>query len=60
MCLGTDRILLGTVVSLRASSSIWASETSLARTRERAAKPRVGELARRLNSSPLSYTKSRK
>ena len=46
--------------SLRASSPIWASETSLARTRERAAKPRsrvlarlaslaqIGELARRL------------
>ena len=27
-------------VSLRASSPIWASEASLARTRERAAKPR--------------------
>ena len=50
--------------SLRANSPIWASETSLARTRERAAKPRgaserlvlarltsltqIGELARRL------------
>ena len=50
--------------SLRASSPIWASEASLARTRERAAKPRgaprsrvvarltsltqIGELARRL------------
>ena len=50
--------------SLRARSPIWASETSLARTRERAAKPRsaprsrvlarltslahIGELARRL------------
>ena len=50
--------------SLRASSPIWASETSLARTREGAAKPRgafrsrvlarlsslaqIGELARRL------------
>ena len=29
--------------SLQASSSIWASETSLARTRERAAKPRGAE-----------------
>ena len=29
--------------SLRASSTIWASETSLARTRERAAKPRGAE-----------------
>ena len=29
--------------SLRASSPIWASETSLARTRERAAKPRGAE-----------------
>ena len=50
--------------SLRASSPIWASETSRARTRERAAKPRgaglarlaslaqIGELARRL-PSPL-------
>ena len=50
--------------SLRASSPIWASEASLAKTRERAAKPRgpslvlsrlaslaqIGELARRLNS----------
>ena len=36
-------------LSLRASSPIWASETSLARSRERAAKPRgAGELARRL------------
>ena len=43
--------------SLRASSPIWASEASLSRTRERAAKPRgarltsltqIGELARRL------------
>ena len=50
--------------SLRASSPIWASDTSLARTRERAAKPRraprsrvlarltslaqIAELARRL------------
>ena len=48
--------------SLRASSPIWAREASLARTRERAAKPRgaaprsrvlarlaqIGELARRL------------
>ena len=32
--------------SLRASSPIWASETSLARTRERAAKPRGPSLAR--------------
>ena len=29
-----------TIHSLRASSPIWASETSRARTRERAAKPR--------------------
>ena len=40
---------------MRASSSIWASEASLARTRERGAKERrltslaqIGELARRL------------
>ena len=31
--------------SLRASSSIWASEASLAKTRERAAKPRGPSLA---------------
>ena len=48
-------------ISLRASSPIWAREASLARTGERAAKPRgarvlarltsltqIGELARRL------------
>ena len=40
--------------SLRASSSIWASEASLARTRERGAArlvslAQIGELARRLN-----------
>ena len=35
----TSFALLG-CPSLRASSPIWASETSLARTRERAAKPR--------------------
>ena len=42
--------------SLLASSPVWASETGLARTRERAAKPlarlaslaQIGELARRL------------
>ena len=34
----TSFALLG-CPSLRASSPIWASETSLARTRERAAKP---------------------
>ena len=48
--------------SLRASSPIWASETSLARTGERAAKPRgarlaslaqIGELDRRLFSMHL-------
>ena len=33
----------GLTHSLRASSPIWASETSLARTRERAAKPRGAE-----------------
>ena len=35
--------------SLRASSPIWASETSLARTRERAAKPRGAEERRACN-----------
>ena len=55
--------------SLRTSSPIWASEASLARTRERAAKPRgaprsrvlarltsptqIGELARRLQLEVL-------
>ena len=38
------------VFSLRASSPVWASETGLARTRERAAKAQIGELARRLAS----------
>ena len=32
--------------SLRASSPVWASETGLARTRERAAKPRGAERSR--------------
>ena len=49
------------IINLRASSPIWSSEASLARTRERAAKPprsrvlarlaslaQIGELARRL------------
>ena len=36
-------------VSLRASSPIWASEASLARTRERAAKPRGAEERRACN-----------
>ena len=39
--------------SLRASSPIWASETSLARTRERArlaSLAQIGELARRLSN----------
>jgi len=40
-----ERVLVGREdcemsTSLRASSPIWASATSLARTRERAAKPR--------------------
>ena len=35
--------------SLQASSPIWASETSLARTRERAAKPRVSRGSLRLH-----------
>ena len=39
------------LISLRASSPIWASEASLARTRERAAK-----LARRLGSYTSWYT----
>ena len=54
--------------SLRASSPIWSSEASLARTRERAAKPRalrsrvlerlasldqIGELARRLDENKM-------
>ena len=55
-----------TISSLRASSPVWASEASLARTRERAAKrvlarlaslAQIGELARRLNDlkfTPLS------
>ena len=44
---------LGPVVrSLRASSPIWASEASLARTRERAAKPR-GAGERRAYNHPL-------
>ena len=38
------------VFSLRASSPVWASETALARTRERAAKAQIGELASRLAS----------
>ena len=38
------------VISLRASSPIWASEASLARTRERAS----GELARRLSCNSVS------
>ena len=55
------KILYSYCVSLRASSPIWASEASLARTCERAAKPRgaedrsvlarlakIGELSRRL------------
>ena len=58
-------ILCNTRDSLRASSPIWASETSLARTLERAAKPRgrvlarlaslaqIGELARRLHTRVL-------
>ena len=44
--------------SLRASSPIWASETSLARTRERAAKPR-GSLARLGPSAPRSRVLTR-
>ena len=38
------------VFSLRANSPVWASETGLARTRERAAKAQIGVLARRLAS----------
>ena len=36
--------------SLRASSSIWASEASLARTRELVSLAQIGELARSLRS----------
>ena len=36
------------VNSLRASSPIWASEASLARTRELTSLAQIGELARRL------------
>ena len=39
--------------SLRASSPIWASEASLAKTRERAAKPRGPLLARRVGGRGL-------
>ena len=35
--------------SLRASSPVWVSETGLARTRERAAKPRGAEERRACN-----------
>ena len=48
------------IYSLRASSPIWASEASLARTRERAAKPRVAEdrpLARAFSRGPLRLPK---
>ena len=38
-----ERVIFIFQFSLRASSPIWASETSLARTRERAAKPRAAE-----------------
>ena len=41
--------------SLRASSPIWASEASLARTRERVAKPRVAE-----ESTPRSRVLARR
>ena len=52
---GSDPLaLIGWYVSLEASSPIWASETSLARTRERAAKTR-GAAERR----PLARTFSR-
>ena len=40
---GAEWVLLNNCSSLRASSPIWASEASLARTRERAAKPRGAE-----------------
>ena len=43
--------------SLRASSPIWASEASLARTRERGAKlAQIGELTRRLALFPTAAT----
>ena len=48
--------------SLRASSPIWASKTSLARTREGAAKPRGTPRSRvlaRLASLAHSFTRSR-
>ena len=48
------------IYSLGASSPIWASETSLARTRERAAKPRVAEdrpLARAFSRGTLRLPK---
>ena len=38
--------LLHSGISLLASSPVWASKTGLARTRERAAKPRGASLAR--------------
>ena len=68
-CANREPVHRLTYLSLRASSPIWASETSLARTRERAAKPRgaeerrearlaslaqIGELARRLPTPALS------
>ena len=47
--------ILNDSISLRASSPIWASEASLARRRERAAKPRGAEERRALlSSSPRS------
>ena len=50
--------LIWTKSSPRASSPIWASETSLARTRERAAKPRGAE-ERSLSSAPRSHVLAR-
>ena len=44
------------VISLRASSPIWASEASLARTRERAS----GELARRLSCNSRSLNRTQR
>ena len=49
-----NRVCYWLAASLRASSPIWASETSLARTRERAAKPR-GEGQRKGELATISH-----
>ena len=44
--------------SLRASPPIWGSETSLARTRERAAKPRAPHVVLEAKNATIDFDKN--